>query len=381
MTILPPMLFALTVMNRANKENAALLVVLFMLLVSPQLAACSEIRPIYTIQDSGKRGGGVSGWLDNDRVVFYSEQRAQAKVGDDPEGPPIVDAGYYVWDTERGTLSKDPRFEGAAKLCVQGNVVTFLRKSPGEEKQWLVVTRVNGEENVAPLVNMEWFNRFNCRYYVQKPAWMISNHQTLPLMNGHGFLEWVPSERHVSEWNNPLRFHYKDAEEWISLPIGTREVWHNLVKYAPFKDAYLLYPVAYIDPLTGKEDPIGPWPKGKPVPIWWLGPDGTVTTETIPYMRFMRGGSRAFFPTREGIFVTSHKTDDLGKPGDAGGYLARNDRVTKLITGLVDRVSISSDGCRVAFVHDPYDTMYGKDRLNRITVKVINICQENRHAR
>ena len=84
MTILPPMLFALTVMNRANKENAALLVVLFMLLVSPQLAACSEIRPIYTIQDSGKRGGGVSGWLDNDRVVFYSEQGAQAKVGDDP---------------------------------------------------------------------------------------------------------------------------------------------------------------------------------------------------------------------------------------------------------------------------------------------------------
>ena len=133
MTILLPILFPLTAMNRVNKENVALLVVLFMLLVCPQLSACSEIRPIYTIQDSGKRGVGVSGWLDNDRVVFYSEQQAQAKVGDDPVGPSIVDAGYYVWNTESGTLSKDPRFEGAAKLCVQGNVVTFLRKSPGEE--------------------------------------------------------------------------------------------------------------------------------------------------------------------------------------------------------------------------------------------------------
>ncbi len=48
---------------------------------------------------------------------------------------------------------------------------------------------------------------------------------------------------------------------------------------------------------------------------------------------------------------------------------------------MVDHVSISLDGCRVVFVHDPYDTMYGKDQLNRITVKAINLCQEDRHAR
>ena len=380
MTILPPMLFPLTAMNRVNKENVALLVVLFMLLVCPQLSACSEIRPIYTIQDSGKRGVGVSGWLDNDRVVFYSEQQAQAKVGDDPVGPSIVDAGYYVWNTESGTLSKDPRFEGAAKLCVQGNVVTFLRKSPGEEEQWLVVTRVNGEENVAPLVNTEWFNRFTCRYYQQRPEWAVSNHESLPLMDGHGFLDWTSGEKQLRE-NQRITLYLTDEPEGIKLPIRMRQIWRSEVVYAPFKNAYLFAPHSYIDSETGREDPIGLWPKGKPVPVWWLKPDGTVTTETVPYMPFMRGGSRAFFPTREGIFVTSHKTDDLGKPGDAGGYLARNDRVTKLITGMVDRVSISSDGCRVAFVHDPYDTMYGKDRLNRITVKVINICQENRHAR
>jgi hypothetical protein len=92
-------------------------------------------------------------------------------------------------------------------------------------------------------------------------------------------------------------------------------------------------------------------------------------------MRFMRGASRGYYPTREGIFIYSHKTDDLAKPGDAGGYLARKGRVTKLITGLVDSVSVSPDACRVAFIHDPYDTIYGKDRLERITVKSINLCR------
>ena len=380
MTILPPMLFVLTATNRAKKEDVALLVVLFMLWVSPQLVACSEIGPIYTIQDSGKRGVGVSGWLDNDRVVFYGEQRAQAKVGDGLEGPPIVDAGYYVWDTASGTLSKDPHFEGAVKLCLQENVVTFLRKPPGEEKQWLVVTRVNGQETVAPLVNTEWFNRFTCLYYEQKPEWAISNHETLALMDVHGFLDWTSGEQQPRQ-NQRITLYHPNETEGIILPIKMRQIWRSDVVYAPFKHAYLFAPHSYIDSETGKEDPIGPWPKDRPIPVWWLAPDGTVTTETIPYMPFMRGGSRAFFPTREGIFVTSHKTDDLGKPGDAGGYLARNDRVTKLIPGMVDHVSISSDGCRAAFVHDPYDTMYGKDRLNRITVKAINICQENRHAR
>jgi hypothetical protein len=348
-----------------------LIAVLLLMVVSPQLAGCAEIKPVYPIYDSGKPGVGISGWLDNDTVVFYSEQRAQVKPG--TQGPPpVLEAGYYVWNTAKGSLIIDSSLEDVAKVCVQGDVVTFLRKSPTDEKKWLVVTRENGQETVTPLVKTEWFNRFSCRYYEQKPQW-DRGYASLPLLEWHGSLLFKDSRQ-----NNPILFFPPNNETGVPLPIGTRQVWHNLVQYAPFKNAYLLYPIAYVDPETGKEEPVGPWPKGKPVLVWWLSPDGKVTTENIPYMPFMRGGSRGFFPTREGIFLFTHKTDGMWKPGDAGGYLTKNGNVIKLITGMLENVTVSPDGCNVAFLHDPY---IPEPVFERVKMKVINVCEEARHVR
>jgi hypothetical protein len=346
-------------------------------------AGCVEGKSSYAVQDTGLHAerGIEFVWLDDHRVRFYGYREVQIKAGDTHNTPHNIGTGYYIWDTDANQIVTVPSLEGAMRLCVRGDYMTFLRKSPSDEKHSLLVIRDNGKEIIKPLVSAEWFNRFSCRYYDEKPEWIIPNHQTLPLLDGHGFLDWFPTSGPESFRNRPLRFRVTNATEWVELPIGTREVWHNLVRYAPFTNSYLLYPIAYIDAHTGKEEPVGPWPKGKPVPMWWLAPDGTLTTEIIPYVRFMRGGSRSYFPTRHGIFVTTHKADDLGKPGDAGGYLARNGRVTKLITGLLDSVSISPDGCRIAFIHDPYDTIHGIERLNRINVKVIDVCQEEYHDR
>lgn len=358
---------------RGSKMNRKWLTLIFLMaVVCLQLAACANVKPDHLVQDSGYRALGISGWLDNHTVVFYSEQRAQAKPGDGSEGPSMIDAGYYLWDTETEKIAKYVKLEGAAKLCAQGSYVSFLRKSPTNETQWVVVTRANNQETVTPLVNPQWFNRFSCRYYDQKPDW-DRGHASLPLFDGHGALYLKDSRQ-----NNRIMFFPPNSETSIALPIGTRQVWHNLVRYAPFKTAYLLYPVAYIDPETGIEEPVGPWPKGKPVQVWWLTPDGTVTTEEIPYMHFMRGGSRGFYPTRAGIFITSHMADEVGKPGDAGGYLAQGNRVQKLITGLLEDVSVSPDGCHVAFSHNPYTI---EPLYKRIHVKVLSLCQEVSHVR
>jgi hypothetical protein len=339
------------------------------------MAACAEVGS-YAVKDSGRTSRGIHGWLDNERVLFQSEQSTAPKLQGNSSGK-----GQYIWNVSTGQVTKDTTLEGASTICLRGDSLTFIRKSATDDKKWLVVVRTKAGETESPLINTQWFNRFTCRYYDQKPEWIIPNHQTLPLLDGHGYLDWSPTIGPDSFRNKPLKFRINFASEWMDLPIGTREVWHNLVKYAPFKNSYLLYPITYIDRDTGKEEPIGPWPQGKPVPVWWLNPDGIVTTETVPYVRFMRGGSRSYFPTQVGIFITTHKADDVGQPGDAGGYLARNGQVTKVITGLLDSVSISPDGCRVAFIHDPYDTVYGNDRLDRITVKSINVCRGNRHDR
>ena len=331
--------------------------------------ACAEVAS-YPVKDSGKTSRGIQGWLDNERVLFQSEQPFTLKLQANESGK-----GQYIWNVSTGLITKDATLEGASKICLHGDMLTYIRKSAIDDKKWFVVVKTREGVTERPVVNLEWFNRFSCRYYDIKPDWLQPNHQTLPLRDGDGFLDWFPTGGSESFRNKPLRFRADDAADWLELPIGTREVWHNLVQYAPFKKSYLLYPIAYIDPRTGKEEPVGPWPHGKPVPIWWLTSEGNVMTETVPYMRFMRGGSRSYYPTREGIFISTHKADDLAKPGDAGGYLVRKSQVIKLITGMLDSVSVSPDGCRIAFVHDPYDTIYGKDRLNRITVKSINLCQ------
>ena len=350
---------------------------LLLLAVVQVLMGCAQ-SDLYPVKDSGRTSGGIHGWLDNERVLFQSEQSSMPKLQANSNRS---GRGQYVWNVLTGTLTKDISLDGASTICLRGDSLTFLRKSGSEEKKWLVVTKSKDGESESPLINTRWFNRFSCRYYSHKPEWILPNHQMLPLLDGHGVLDWFPTMGPDSFRNSPLRFRKDSATEWIELPIGMRQVWHNLVKYAQFRNSYLLYPIAYIDSETGEEEPVGPWPKGKPVTVWWLSPDGTVKTETVPYMRFMRGGSRSYFPTREGIFITSHKADDLGKPGDAGGYLFREGQVIKVITGLLDSVSVSPDGCRVAFLHDPYDTTYGKDRLERITVKSINLCQGDVHDR
>lgn len=360
----------------------SLIFLLWFLLVSPQLAGCAEIKASYPVQDTGLHAERSSElvWLDNHRLRFHGNRAAELKAEDVHKAPRFIGASDYIWDTEANRLVTEPSLEGAMRLCVQGDYRTFLRKTPIDEKKLFVVTQDKGQETVTPLVNAQWFNRFSCRYYDQKPEWAISDHRTLPLMDGHGFLDWTSGEEQQPRQNRPIMLYRSSNTEGVKLPIRMRQVWHNLVQYAPFKNAYLLYPIAYIDSVTGMEEPVGPWPKGKPVPMWWLAPDGTVTTEAIPYMPFMRGGSRGFFPTRAGIFIYTHKTDGLGKPGDAGGYLAQKGSVAKIITGYLESTAVSPDGCQVAFIYDPDDTVYGKDRLNRINVKIINLCQEAQHV-
>lgn len=353
-----------------------LILTFLVMMVSPQLGGCAVGKPVYSTHDSGKPGVGISGWLDNDTVVFYSEQRAQAKPG--AQGPPpVLEAGYYVWDIAKGTLNKDLSLHDAVKVCVQGNVVTFLRKSPTDGNKWLVVTREHGHETIAPFLKTEWFNRFSCRYYEEKPNWIIQGHETLPLMDGHGFLDWSLEEEVQPRQKRRITFYQSAYTDGIKLPISMRQVWRTEVVYASFKGGYLLAPHSYIDPETWKEEAIGLWPKGKPVPMWWMAPDGTVTTEEVPYMPFMRGGSRAFSPTRKGIFISTHKTDDMWKPGEAGGYLAQGGKVTKLITGMLEQITVSPDGCKVAFLHDPY---VPAPVLERVKVKVINVCEEGSHV-
>jgi len=49
---LTSMLFALTATNRAKKGKVALFIMLFMLVLTPQLAACAGIQPILPLKEA-----------------------------------------------------------------------------------------------------------------------------------------------------------------------------------------------------------------------------------------------------------------------------------------------------------------------------------------
>jgi hypothetical protein len=149
------------------------------------------------------------------------------------------------------------------------------------------------------------------------------------------------------------------------------------VEYAPFSDSYFIRSDHYQHPDTGAvEEDGGRWPKGKPFPVWWIKADGYVKRIELPYTE-MLGGPKRLHPTQSGLFFLSGHVGFNGQHSTEG-YLIQDGRAMKVIRigGMIqdDGVSVSPNGCKVAFVYDPDDTQYIKDREHRITVKMIDVC-------
>ncbi len=366
-------IFPLGIIEEPMTNKFSLILLLWLLLVSPQLAACAEIKSLYPVQDTGLHAERSSElvWLDNHRLRFYGYRAGEPQGREFHGVPRLIGAGYYIWDSDTNQLVTEPSLEGVLRICAQGDVLTFLRKSPTDENKRLVVTRVKGQENVTPLVNAEWFNRFSCRYYEQKPDWALRGHLSLPLLEEHGSLFWNGA---ISGRNTPIMFYTPGDTKGVPLPIGTREAWPGLTRYVPFKHAYLLWGYSYIDKATGTEYPYIPPDKSQP--IWWLTPDGQVKEQAIPNKSWMK--KQEYYAIRDGLFVASRGITDLGDPGVAGGYILKSGTEQKLISGMLENVVVSPDGCKVALIHDPYTK---EPFFERINVKVISICEEAHYAR
>lgn len=369
------------------KSVRFLLAIALIMGVGAPAQVMSEAPP-YPIKDSGMPAFQETAihWLGSDHLIFWG-----FKVGPGPRIKPDkqwnrIEQGYYVWDLKGQTVTRDTSFDGVARLCVHNRYWSYLRPRLGTEKSWDLMEGERGGEGSRPFPKKYWFNPFSCRYYDTPPAWVIQGRETAPLLEEHGYLDWGPSlgtsEPDEYRKNTPIAFHPQGAQESINLPIGRQQAWRPDISYAAFKGAYLIPSLRYRDPATGVvEHVVGPWPDGKPYPVWLLTPEGQITELKLPFHRLMRGGSRQFYLTQAGVVVVFHGSG--GKkpyPGEAGGYLFHDEKITKLIPGLVRNPAISPDGCRIAFIHDPYDTESMKDRFDRITVKMIDLCQGGAHA-
>ncbi len=347
----------------------SLILLLWLLLVSPQLAACGE--PRYPVQDSkipvDEQTHPV--WLNNSQIIFIGYEL-------DPAHPPKqvglaweIPQGVYVWDLEKGTAARDHSWDGTTNWCVSGEFRSFLRLRPGTDKTYDLVQGKAGEEQVQPYPVKHWFNKGSCRYYTSLPYWRIEGqkNQSFPLLEKHGYLDFgIPVWVDPSGKATPIVLYRPDSKKGIELPLNGRQVQFH-VTYAEFADAYLLK---------------GEQRTSDAVPVWQLGSDGTLRLVLEPKGRdWERMGWGHFFLTKKGLLLTGGR-GDYSAVGTTGGYLLVGEKPVRIVAGFVRNAAVSPDGCKVAFVHVLH-SQAGADSFRALqagkpgtrTLKIIDLCK------
>ena len=319
------------------KRKLALIVVLLLVGLSPQLAACGE--PHYPIKDSkvpvDEQTHPV--WLNNDQIIFMGYEL-------DPVNPPKqvglaweIPRGVYVWDLEKGTAVRDHSWDGTTNWCVSGEFRSFHRLRSGTEKTYDLVQGRAGEEQVQPLP-AKWFNSISCRHYYRAfPYWRHEGKKTrsLPLLEEHGYLDFgLPSRADPSKASLVLLYPPNEKSP-KQLPFTGEQVRFH-VAYFAFADVYLLEGHRETTYATR---------------IWLLRLDGTVTKALEPTgTGWERMGWGHYQLTKKGLFLVGGvgKYDQVGT---TGGYLLTGDEPKRLIPGFVRNGVVSPDGCKIVFVH------------------------------
>ena len=356
----------------ANKHIAFLLLLLG-LTISPPLASGSESTVPYPILDSGvwatNNWSGDVYWLDNERVLFLGGEHGKS-VSREHEA-------LLIFDTTKNSVTIQK--QNISSLCYRNGVVLLGQKvdqPAGGPWKYKFFRGPLGNEQPHEKESKDSLDPLNCRA-VKHNAGYDRGHAGRYLLEGHGHLDF--GDKHaISRMNPPVVFFKETDSKGMALSFGVRQI--ELIEYYVFKNAYFLYGW-FFDASTGVVT--SPWPKTAPHPVWWLTPEGTVTEVMIPPGVWNAGGSVQFTPTQKGVLVTYHggaKSDR--DPGTQGVYLIQdNELAQKLIGGLVIRVGVSPDGCKVAFSHAPNAEADRPDRKNRRTLKMIDLCKEIGHAK
>ncbi|ULA65540.1 MAG: conserved exported protein of unknown function [Nitrospira sp.] len=319
------------------KRKLALIVVLLFVGLRPQLVACEE--PRYPIKDSkipvDRQTRPV--WLNNNQIIFvgYAPDSANPpkQVGLAWEIPQAV----YVWDLEKGKAVRDPSWDGTNSWCASGEFRSFHRLRSGTETTYELVEGKIGEERVQPLP-VKWFNPISCRHYdIDLPYWRHEGKKTrsIPLLEEHGYLDFgLPSRADPSK-ASPVLLYPSDQKNPKQLPFTGEQVRFH-VAYFEFAGVYLLE--GHIKTTYATD-------------IWLLKSDGTVVKALEPKgEQWEKLGWGQYNLTKKGLFAAGG-SGPYDQVGTTGGYLFQRGKPARLIAGLTRNISVSPDGCKVAFVH------------------------------
>ncbi|HZO55660.1 MAG TPA: hypothetical protein VFB63_23320 [Bryobacteraceae bacterium] len=333
--------------------------------------ASAGTSPDFQIRDSGLRAAhNISVyWISNEEVLFAGPTGETRKRPDGSEEP--INR-VSTWNSRTSEVRRYG--EIAAQLCYHdGYVVYWQRVSPQR-------LRVNygklGEESGVergPLQTGEFYDAHTCRNQNELdalPVW-AKQANARRLLPQHGFLVADGGSRNTTYSLCPTDAN--DRAQCVGLSIGQREVrtfnWH------PFKGAYFAVGHYFQVDASHPDGGVGrsPWPKGVPMPVWWLYPDGRTERVMLPSGPWLN-----YFvsPTRNGFATVGHNN-----AGQQTLYFMAGDAVRPILVGLIEKDAVSPDGCRLAVIHDPKKPSDPTPQHQRhITLKVIDFCARGRYG-
>ena len=302
-------------------------------------------------------------WVDNFRVLFLDFRGRHASR---PDGGRQPISTLSVWNPDSGLI--EDRGDAGTNLCYVNGYVRYSRWISKEGKSLDSVEVLAGDLGQEMIVRdvispPDYLDRYTCRRASERslPDWTRGQRVVL-LRSGDGFFV-LGQEK--DDRNSPVEFHPSGGRRAVLMPFRRREADFALTQYEAYKGAYLIGGTYFVEqsghPLGGFN--ISPWPKGMPIPVWWLYPDGRVEEIRLPTEA--RVGVR-FFGAQPGIFLIAHGS---GTNKD-GLFAVLPDSLTEILRGRIDAYSVSPNGCRIAVLHDEH---YSGKR-DRGTVKVVDVC-------
>lgn len=336
---------------RAHTTKRLMFDVLFFVVFGVSLMPVgSNAVESFPVRDSGAWADTESsiGWVRNDEIAYRGN--ASIRVGETVAFEPTLS----IWKPSKG-ISHYKRH--VKNLCVHDWLVAYVVKEPGGGPPQAYQGPWRAERPVG-VRDVRWST---CGLL---SSFDVKDRHIDPLLPGHGALDRGPLRGSDALRNDPIELIREDGQR-LQLTLKRREI--SGVRYYAFMRAYLVVG-HYFNPQTGVSST--PWPKDLPRPLWWMKPDGSVSTVNVlsPWNQ-----SEAFYPTKAGIVVSGF---DKRKPKardfeDTGLFLIQPDGVAReMIEGYVPRVAVSPDGCAIAFAHVEHPPQRGTSKL-----KMIRLCE------
>lgn len=214
------------------KYRIAKLIVVLVVLVSPQLASSGETTPPHPILDSGvwatNSYPGDMYWLDNKRVLFLGSETSNP-IGQDDQ-----------WLLNSITKYR----QHVMNFCYRDGIIQYRTgaRQPDNGKRIWTFHRGKLNEEVIDQTPDRKEDKLNCQYISVWPKFPQGKAQTI-LREQDGYLVRDETTANMKFENYPLLYYKSETKEIVLLPFRRYEA--DRVNYYPFRQAYFLYPASY----------------------------------------------------------------------------------------------------------------------------------------